>query len=265
MVTTQAQRDVGAGPRLPGADSRAAPVGGPAGAKVETLLTSGGSLGPVGGQAPMGFRQPDHQAGVPAVEGSPVHPSAGARLPQQSASAEAVRTSYASHLLAGPGECSENPPVATPPRPSDITPVRCPDCRGRSVDVPALCSACGGAGEVLVFWASVGPQTSETKRHLVLVSSAPAACLCGLTFPVKQLQQPCGLPCEKCIGQFDTVSIVTLRQRELADELVHDDGLLEETTMANPSSATAVTILDDVLAGVQVCRPLMRSETPSDR
>jgi hypothetical protein len=102
-----------------------------------------------------------------------------------------------------------------------------------------------------VFWASVGPQTSATKRHLVLVSSAPAAGLCGFTFPVKQLQQPCGLPCEKCIGQFDTVSNVTLRQRELADELAHDDGLLEETTMANPSSATAVTILDDVLAGVQ--------------
>jgi hypothetical protein len=81
-----------------------------------------------------------------------------------------------------------------------------------------------------VFWASAEPETAKTERHLVLVGSAPVACLCGHTFPVRQLGKPCGLPCWECIRQFDNLSVVTLRQRDLADMFGQDDlGLLNGT------------------------------------
>jgi hypothetical protein len=83
------QRDVGIGPWLADADSRAASAGGSAGAEVETPLPSGGSPGSVGGRAPVGFGRLDHRAGVPADGGTPVHTSAGADVlhPQPSVSA----------------------------------------------------------------------------------------------------------------------------------------------------------------------------------
>jgi amino acid adenylation domain-containing protein len=55
-----------------------------------------------------------------------------------------------------------------------------------------------------------------------------------------------------CIRQFDNLSVVALPQRDLADMFEQNDlGLLNGTTMTNPSSASAVTILDDVLAAVR--------------